>query len=185
VTDAETALEAVFPPGHVTRKRWVAVMTGERIARDYGTTHLKQGLGTVQSALALLESGRLRGLIDGVRAETMAELLDQAEILLKKEYLIAAAVLAGGALETHLLHLCQRNELPWVGDGSISKYDQPIAQARKVGTVEVYSGTDSKLVTGWGGIRNDAAHEPTKFKHSAADVRLMLEGIRQFIARVP
>ena len=56
---------------------------------------------------------------------------------------------------------------------------------RHAGTVEVYSATDSKLVQGWGGIRNDAAHEPTKFNRTAAEVRLMVHHIREFIARVP
>lgn len=183
VTEVQAALEMTFPPGHVTRERWVATIGSTQ--RTFVDFMLKPALGIVQTALGLLKEGRLRSILDGARAETVGEVLDQADSLLRAGHVLAATVLAGGALETHLLHLCQRNGLTWVGDGSISKYDQAIAQARNAGTVEVYSATDTKLVTGWGGIRNDATHEPTKFSRSPAEVRLMVEGIRQFVARVP
>ncbi len=71
------------------------------------------------------------------------------------------------------------------GAGSIEKYDGAIAQERNAGTVEVYSATDSKSIKAWGGHRNEAAHHPTNFKHSPEEVRLMVAGIREFLARVP
>ena len=57
-----------------------------------------------------------------------------------------------------------------------------IARVRNAGN-EIYSATEGKNVTAWGGRRNDAAHKPTEFKASAEEVRLMIEGIRQFVAR--
>jgi hypothetical protein len=75
------------------------------------------------------------------------------------------------------------NSLTIIGDGSISKYDAAIAKARNDGTATVYAATDSKLVTGWGGIRNDAAHDPGAFSRSREDVRRMIDGIREFISR--
>jgi hypothetical protein len=142
------------------------------------------GVGVVKAALRILEGGHLGTILDGVRADTVVELLDQAEALLPK-YTVAAAVIAGGALETHLLHLCSRASIVPAGDGSIGKYDGAVAQARNQSPPGVYSTTDSKLVGGWGGIRNDAAHSPTTFTLTADDVRLMIEGIRQFVARTP
>jgi len=127
----------------------------------------------------------MRTLIDGVRAETVSEVLDLADGLLSANHALAAAVLAGGALETHLLHLCVRNNLTWTGEPSIGKYDGAVAQARNEGTVTVYSATDSKVIGSWGGIRNDAAHHPTKFARGVDDVRRMVDGIREFMARVP
>ena len=187
LSEAQTALEATFPPGHAIRRRWLSAAegTGGKEVQSYHKSNFAGASGVIQSGLTLLKDGRLRGIVDGVKAETVGEILDQAEILVGKDHTVAAAVLAGGALETHLLHLCQQTGLTWAGDGSISKYDQAIAQARNAGTVEVYSATDCKLVKGWGGIRNDAAHKPTKFTHPAVEVRLMVEGIRQFLARVP
>lgn len=69
------------------------------------------------------------------------------------------------------------------GDGSISKYDGAIAKARNDGTTTVYSVTDGKLVTAWGGIRNEAAHTPAEFNRSVDEVRRMIAGIRELMAR--
>src|SRR5581483_12415080 len=126
------------------------------------------------------KDGRIRNLVDAVRIETEDDLLDQAQVLLKGNYVAAAAVIAGGALEAHLRHLATKNGLTVAGDGSISKYDAAISQARNAATAFVYPATDSKLVTGWGGIRNDAAHDPGSFNRSQDDVRRMIEGIREF-----
>jgi hypothetical protein len=49
----------------------------------------------------------------------------------------------------------------------------------------IYSVTDGKLVTAWGGIRNDAAHAPGSFARTAQDVGSMILGVREFIARHP
>jgi hypothetical protein len=110
-------------------------------------------------------------------------LLDQATALLGSNYLAAAAVIAGGALEAHLQHLVAKNGLTIIGDGSISKYDGAIGKARNDGTVTVYEGIDSKLVNSWGGIRNDAAHDPASFNRTQEEVRRMIDGIREFIGK--
>jgi hypothetical protein len=89
---------------------------------------------------------------------------------------------APGALEVHLRHLCARTGLSIPEPGSLEKYNQALSQARNSG-VETISLTDSKEVTSCGGCRNDAAHERTKFPRSADEVRLMVQGIRQFVAR--
>ncbi len=177
---ARTAMESIFPPEHPVRKQW------ERVAGNNGSVtdeHDFEKLRAVfEAALELLEQGRVTSLVDGVREEAVSELLDQAAHLGDKNYLVAAAVLAGGALESHLRHLCIKNALQGSGNGSISNYDAAIAVARKAGTM-LYSPTDSKLILGWGGLRNDAAHQPTTFSTNQEEVRLMIEGIRQFIGR--
>lgn len=110
------------------------------------------------------------------------DLLIQSLILLDNNHVAAATAQAGGVLETHLRHLCSKSGLVVTGQGSISKYDGVIAQARNQGNV-VYSATDSKSVMLWGGMRNDAAHDPGAFRSSMQDVRRMIEGIRDFISR--
>lgn len=130
-------------------------------------------------------AGRLDSLFDTVRADTVGEVLDQALALVNAGHVVAAVVLTGGALETHLPHLCMRHNLTWSADGSIEKYNSAIAQARNAGTVEVYSANDAKLVTAWGGMRNDAAHKPSEFAGSKAEVQASITGVREFIARVP
>jgi hypothetical protein len=200
LAEAHTALQSVFPPGHALHASWAAIFERAKtyaiegalpamgeivLSQPYAKVHFSQAVGVIDAGASIVRAGHLRTLSDGVRAETVSELLDQADALLTANHIVAAAVLAGGALETHLCHLCQRNKLTWVGDGSIAKYDQAVAQARNAGTVEVYAATDTKLVGGWGGLRNDAAHDPTTFTRTVGEVRLMIEGIRQFIARVP
>lgn len=186
IAEAESALAAVFPPSHAIRARWNGVLANV-VAQKYVipmAMAFEPARGVLEAALRVLEGGKLQSLVDGIRAETAAGLLDQAAVLLPK-YPVAAAVIAGGALETHLLHLCVRNGLVPPGDGSISRYNDAIAQARNSGMVEVYSATEGKQVTAWGGIRNDAAHIPTTFSRTADEVRLMIDGVRQFIIRVP
>jgi hypothetical protein len=98
-------------------------------------------------------------------------------------YHVAGTVLAGGALETHLHGLCVKHGLQWQGTGSIAAHDAAIAQDRNRSGSAPYQASDSKLVIAWGGQRNDAAHEPTTFSGGREDIRLMIAGIRQFIAK--
>lgn len=98
------------------------------------------------------------------------------------EFQTAAAVIAGGALETHLHDLCVRNGITWNGEGSVTKYNDAIAQARNAGN-RIYSATDGKSVTSWGGRRNDAAHKPAEFDGTQAEVRTMIDGIRQLVGK--
>ena len=186
MTEARSALGAAFPPRHPVLVAWDALRMGALSPPDFGghTPTIDSAAGIFDSAHSQLKAGRIGSLIDGAKAETVGELLDQADQLVGSGYLVAAAVLVGGALETHLLHLCQRAGLTWQGHGTIEKYNGAVAQARKAGN-EIYGATDGKQVTGWGGLRNDAAHKPGSFTRTAAEVRTMIDGIRQFIGRSP
>lgn len=183
-TEALSALDAVFPQGHAVLKSWKSAVhhSEQHPGTMSSTVVLDAARGVFHSALQQLKAGRLVTLVEGIRAETTNEVLDQAEALLAGKHLVAAAVMAGGALEMHLLHLCNKHQLTWTGDGSISRYDSAVAQARNSGT-QIYSVTDSKLVTAWGGIRNDAAHSPGTFVRSPSEMQSMLHGIREFMAR--
>lgn len=179
---AGTGLTAVFPAGHFVRKQWEGV-----VPLDGGELHehnVDRARAIVVAARDLASTGKLGSVLDGVRGETVSEVLDQADQLHAAGHLVAACVLAGGALETHLLHLCTRNGLSWPGAGSIEKYNNAIGQARNNGN-EIYSANDTKQVTSWGGTRNSAAHDPTHFSITSADAGLMKDGIRNFISRVP
>ncbi|VTR91820.1 HEPN domain protein OS=Acinetobacter baumannii 1437282 GN=J537_0900 PE=4 SV=1 [Gemmata massiliana] len=180
--EAASALASVFLPNHPIRQSWDRLSANLQPSMARGGS-LEEMAGVFQAAVQQLRDNRLSHLLDAIRAETEDELLDQAATLLGAKHVLAAAIIAGGALETHLRHLVGKAGLTVSGDGSISKYDGAIAKARNDGTATVYSPTDSKLVTGWGGIRNDAAHTPTTFSRSAEEVQRMIDGIREFIAR--
>ncbi len=121
--------------------------------------------GLVKAAIVDAQSGNLLRGLHEAKNDTCIDILDQANFLCEKVicfFLPAAAVLAGGALETHHKDLCIRNNIAWGGDGSISTYDSAIAQARNKGTLTVYESGDTKLITAWGDDRNCAAHRPTE-----------------------
>jgi hypothetical protein len=183
MTEAETAIDGVFPPTHAIRTKWAKA---EKSLEPFNNGAYVVGdavIGVFQAALQLLREGRLGSLLDVVRVETESELLDQSQTLLDANHRAAATVIAGGVLEVHLRSLCDKLGLVITGGGSISKYDGAIAQARNLGTVTAYSVTDSKQVSVWGGMRNDAAHDPGAFSSSRDEVGRMIEGIREFIPR--
>ena len=185
VTKADTALKQVLPPGHPIIAQWDSTFAqpnkGSAFHRwdDVAVTAAR---AIFKSAAEMLKAGKLSSFVEGIRAETVGELLDQAEFLSSEGYQVAAAVIAGGALETFLHYLCLRNKVTWQGDGSISQYDGVLAQKRKTGQ-EIVSVTEGKQITAWGGIRNDAAHKPATFKKGRAFMEAMILGIRDFIAR--
>jgi hypothetical protein len=186
VATASSALQSVFPSGHAVFSRWEAALQ-EAAPRSCGVANssLFDTLrGIFQSSLDILEHRGLATLQDTVRAETVSEVLDQADVLLDGGYLVAATVMAGGALETHLRHLCERHSVLPAGHGAINKYNDAINGARKAGN-EVYPLTDAKQVTAWGDMRNKAAHKPAEYDRSKQEVRLMVDGILAFMARCP
>lgn len=178
---AGSALEAVLPPGHAVLRTW-----SKAVSSTTAIDNVDRAVSLVRAAQRLANDGRLRTLVDGVRADTVGEVLEQATELARAGHQAAATVLAGGALETHLRHLCDRAGLlsSMTGHGSISKYADLMGQSRKRGD-DIISKSDQTQVIGWGQARNDAAHDPTNFAWGRETTQLMLDGIRQFLARNP
>jgi hypothetical protein len=187
--EMHAALECVFSPSHATVRRWEdatsrargfargpRVQTPELWIRD-------ELIGIFRTALALLKNGLIRSLADGVRVETVAQCLDQAEALGRAGYAAAAMILAGGALESHLRALCMRCSLSWQGSGAIGSYKQALDHARNQGTQSLVSSSDSSQIESWGKDRNEAAHMPANFAKAPQQVLHIVEGIRQFVAR--
>ena len=97
--------------------------------------------------------------------------LEQAQELLKKDYKVAAAVVAGVVLETALRDLCQDNN---IDIGNLNKMNQDLAKA------EIYNKLQQKRITALADIRNNAAHEkPDEF--SSDDVKGMIRDIESFL----
>lgn len=157
----------MFPPSHPIRTSWSAARK-----RAQSIDHWAKRPNPERNI----------SLVEGIKADTVGECLDVAETLLGAKHVVAATVVAGGALEVHLRHLCSRFGVSWSGSGSIEKYNQALAQARNNGTPTILN-TDTKSVTARGERRNDAAHGPVNFTGTAEEIRLMIEGIRQFVAR--
>lgn len=186
LSEAGTAIVSVFGSTHPITAQWKhavgPVMEGKKSYDNEWAIGAARGV--FDTAHGLLRAGRISSLVDAVKAGTVVEVLDQATDLADAGHTVAAVVLAGGALETHLRHLCDRAGLlsSFTGHGTIDRYKSLLDGARKAGS-EVISKGDGKLVTAWADDRNAAAHAPTTFSKDADEVKLMISGIRQFVAR--
>lgn len=187
IADAGSAIAAAFPVGHEIRKRWesFASLVDSRLDTKHPLEVQRwEGYrGTFASAHEQLREGRLGSFVDTIRAETEDELLEQAEFLQSEGLLAAATVIAAGALEVHLRQLCAKNNLVISGHGAIEKYNKAISGERNKGTT-LYEKSDASAITGWSQKRNEAAHKPDQFRATPEEVRLMIDGVRNFIARV-
>ena len=188
-TEMRSALDVAFPPSHVVLRKWEDAVARAKTINRGNRVQVPEGwdsdelIGIFRTGTSLLRSGHLRSLVDGIRAETVAQCLDQAEALVRSGYAAAAMVLAGGALETHLRSLCVRFGVSWQGNGSIASYKQTLDQARNQGAQSKVSSSDSSQIESWGKDRNDAAHSPSAFTKTAPEVGHVIEGVRQFLGR--
>lgn len=181
-------LESALPPGHFLLREWAKPLPPsiERSTRGPDAhSRFQQVRGFFIAAKRLIEEDRTGTLVDEIRAQTESEVLDTAFALLVDDHRIAAAVLGGGALEVHLRRLYERTPglTAFRGDPTIAKYDGAFAQARNTNQPVPYGTADSKSVIAWADHRNAAAHTPDRFMATGDQVKLMLEGIRDFLVR--
>lgn len=188
VVDASSAISEVFNKNHPARASW-ANATQLKADEEHWKYAQKSYFSILTSlfktAANQVRSGRVQSLADTLRANSESDLLDQATDLNNKGHQAAATVIAGGTLEMHLRHLCEKHNITWTGSGSISAYEVAIAKERKNGTVVVFEKSVGKQVTAWGGRRNDAAHSPGTYTATKEVVQLMIDGVRQFILNHP
>lgn len=138
-----------------------------------------RGLGVLRAARKDIGAGFLGRLRDLVSADVFSDFLEMAGHLLDTRYKDPAAVLAGGALEAHLRSLCNRASIALDDASGPIKADRLNSELAKV---PVYGKLDQKNVTAWLDLRNNAAHG--RFDaYTQEQVGLMLQGIRDFIAR--
>lgn len=135
--------------------------------------------------------GRLLGVTEAIHRDLLTDFLETAEHFLGEGWPDAAAVTAGVALEEHLRKLCDKTGgkvSATDGDGKFRKA-QIIAQDLR--EEKILDLTDAKHVTAWLGLRNDGAHPPEGVTGKPgrtldpARVRLMIDGVRDFLRRLP
>lgn len=149
------------------------------INNDYITPKL---VGILKALRSEYEAGYMRSIAEVIHAEMFSDFLDMAEHLLDSSFKDPSAVLVGGVLEEHLRKLCIKNSLPITeADGSPKKADSMNAELSKT---TVYNKLDLKSITAWLDLRNKAAHGKYN-EYSKEQVVLMLQGVRDFIARTP
>ena len=189
LADAESAIQMAFPAHHPIRRQWGGVsiqvaLGGRTNSRErYDAFH--RLIAIFDSAHAQLMKGRRGSFANTLRVAAENDLLGSAEELLDLKFPVAvAAVVAGGALEIHLKWMCTTRGLTPTKD-QIEPYRLALDAAEKAAPGTGLTVTDGKLVIGWGGLRNDAAHDPVKFStvHTVPEVRAMITQVREFIAR--
>jgi len=155
----------------------------ESITKGSEERDAKQALSVLKALRRDIETDQFVTTRQIVRAEIFSDYLEMASHLLDEGYKDAAAVIAGSSLEEHLRELCRVGEVETTestknGDLRHKKADRLNADLAKVG---VYNAVRSKAITGWLGIRNDAAHGKYD-QYSADQVRNMISGITEFVA---
>jgi hypothetical protein len=142
----------------------------------------RRALGTIEAVRENVVNGWLIKTRALIAADIFSNILEMAGYLLAEGYKDPAAVMIGASLEGHLRNLADRNSIPTTqGSAKPKKADMLNADLKAAG---VYELGDQKQVTAWLDLRNNAAHGHTTL-YTKEQVELMLQGVQNFIVRVP
>ena len=137
-------------------------------------TFAKMVLGTLEAINYELENNHLETITQLVKAETLGDLLDQAENLFESGYHLAAGVIGRAVLEEHLRITCDNlgcnpsKKRPTINDFNQALYG-----------IQHYSKIKMKQIDTLAAIGNDAAHNNPDL--DSADVRKMLADLPEVI----
>lgn len=157
-------------------KPWQETLTTDPQRNEL--TFAKIVLATLEAIKHELENDHLDTFTTLVRAETLADLLDQSQHLFEKGYYLAAGVIGRAVLEEHLRTTCDTlgcmpdKERPTINDFNQSLY-----------SIQHYSKIKMKQIEALTAIGNDAAHnksslESTDVKKLLADLPEVIESTR-------
>lgn len=138
-------------------------------------------LGIIRAIKSDYEGGYLNRLEEDIDADVFSDILEQARFLRDQGFGRASAVVAGVSLESHLRKMAQKNSIPIENSGKYVKAQNLNDQLKEAG---VYDKTLQKVITGWLGIRNDAAH-PSEDDINEGLLEPMILGIRNLIEKYP
>jgi hypothetical protein len=145
------------------------------------TARLETLIGIVQALKFDYSADNLQSIRELIHADVFSDFLEMADYLLEQGYKDPSAVIVGSVLEEHLRKLCFKNQIPVLQNQKPKKADTMNAELANANT---YSKLDQKSVTAWLDLRNKAAHGRYN-EYTNEQVILMLQGIRNFVARHP
>jgi len=150
-----------------------------RMAKDkissFNSYYFKDCYGVLQAAQHDFQGDYLFDLRSLVAAELLGDFINQAETLVKENYHVPAASLAGAVLEDALRKLCHKNSIPVPDKTNIDKLNVNLARA------QVYNKLVQKRITALADIRNNADHGHFN-KFSSNDVEDMVKWVGRFTA---
>lgn len=167
-----------LPRGHVLRKETDAAEAFEDLRWEDKTK------GVLRFLRAAYQRGDLANFEQRVHGSVFADLLQHARDLAADGYLMAAAVVAGAALEEHLRKLCDANKI----DTKKSNGDFRAASDLKTDlyNAKVYLQTEMNLIQSRLDLRNEAAHAKPEFKtRTGADIAAMIDDIARVMTNHP
>jgi hypothetical protein len=149
----------------------------EPLRQAYQTVgQVQRGIGALKAARGSIEAGFLERLESLVSGDVFSDFLEMADHLAGESYVSPGASLSGAVLEDGLRRICNKNGItPTPGDGLASMNDKLVKGA-------VYNKTVHGQVDVWRRIRNDADHGNFS-SYTAPQVKQMIDGIREFLAR--
>lgn len=144
------------------------------------------GYRLLQTVREDFQMGYLHSVRELINAEVFSDFIEMAEYLLADDYKDPAAVLGGAVLEEHLRKLCDKNAISLTAPDNKGGTRQKRAAELNddLAKAGVYTKVQQKLVTGWQGIRNEAAHGNFA-AYNSEEVRGMLSGVTAFVANLP
>lgn len=161
--------------------------TADRILKgDYGVdVKARQITQVVHGLQVAVREDLLTSTAELIHAEVFADFLEMAAHLQSMGYKDAAAVIAGSTLEAHLRQLATKHNVPLEFDrnGEMKPKKADTLNA-ELTAATAYSKLDQKNVVAWLALRNNAAHGQCN-AYSKEQVGLMLDGIRNFMTRLP
>lgn len=138
-------------------------------------------MGLLRSLRTDYQNGYLSSFKELLHAEDAAGYLEMANNLLAHGYKDPSAVIGGSILEQHLRNLAVKHSIIVEINNKPKKAD---ALNAELSGQSVYSKLDQKSITGWLGLRNEAAHG-NYAKYETEQVAIMLNGITDFLTRQP
>ena len=155
----------------VAAKPWQELFSS---SPNHSLGSVKAILGTLQAIKHEIENDYLQNITQLVKAETFADLLEQAEHLYNNEYYLAAGVIARAVLEEHLRTTCVHlNCVPNKRRPTITDYNQALYKLRH------YSKIKMKHVDMLASIGNAAAHNEREV--DILEIKKMLTDLPELI----
>ena len=141
---------------------------------DNSLVYVKVILGTLEAIKHEIENDYLQDISKIIKAETFADLLEQARHLYDNGYYLAACVIARAVLEEHLRATCVCLDcIPDKRRPTISDYNQALYKIRH------YSKIKMKHIDMLASIGNAAAHNEKEIDRS--EVERMLKDLPELI----
>lgn len=132
-------------------------------------------LGVLQAAQRDYEAGLVFDVRSLVAAEVFGDLMEQAEQLLKSNYVAPAASLTGAILEDALRKLAAKLNISIPEHTALDRLNADLAKSG------AYSKLIQKNITAYTDVRNNADHGHFD-KFERADVEAMVVWVRRFLA---